>query len=287
MSIDDTLELDAIIKKWDNPDGVITDSDNQFNMSGFYTGTGVLDPQNAGKHTIKVNGQELTVEVLDPSNILQSAVAQFDAQSSFEDSGGTSTATFPDLVSGNDISGDSVTIESNGINSHLGLHYNRQQQGSSNIVVSTPFTTITVFKNNETGDTGGDEDTAYGDGSAPVEYNLDKSGTWAATATGGSNAHINSNLEPVGPRIVTVVWDHTSQVRHRILSFNSTGSTVEFEGTGDIIDDISTSGWALGGSYNEDSGDSDITVGEHIIYNTSLSKDEYQSEESRLAQKWG
>lgn len=55
---------------------MITDSDNQFNMSGFYTGTGVLDPQ-----------------------------------SSFTDSGKTSTATYPDLVSGNDISGDSATIE--------------------------------------------------------------------------------------------------------------------------------------------------------------------------------
>lgn len=78
MSLDDTLELDAIIEKWSNPDSIITDSDSKFNMSGFYTGTGVLDPKESGTHKIVVNGQELTVKVTDPNTIPNTLVDDFE-----------------------------------------------------------------------------------------------------------------------------------------------------------------------------------------------------------------
>lgn len=35
MSLDDTLELDAVIKEWSDPRGIVVDSDDQFSMSGF------------------------------------------------------------------------------------------------------------------------------------------------------------------------------------------------------------------------------------------------------------
>jgi len=74
MSLDDTLELDAVIKEWNDPNNIVEDSNDKFNMSGFYTGTRVLDPQESGTHTIKVNGQELTVKVTDTSTIPDSGV---------------------------------------------------------------------------------------------------------------------------------------------------------------------------------------------------------------------
>lgn len=88
MSLDDTLELDAVIEEWSNPDSVITDSENKFDMSGFHTSTGVLDPQEPGTHNIKVNGQELTVEVIDNSKIPESIIHQYQ----FEDNSDGSVA---------------------------------------------------------------------------------------------------------------------------------------------------------------------------------------------------
>jgi hypothetical protein len=285
MNLDDTLELDAIIKDSTEVTSVINakngNESTDFNLEGFQTHTGVFDPINSGTYNLDVNGQELTIKVTDTDSTLSSTIARYDAQESFSGNGGTNTSTIPDLVSGYDLTGDSVKIESNGINSYPGIHYDRQQQGSSSIPISTPFTTITVFKNNETGDTGGDEDTAYGQ--KKTQYNLDKGGTWAAT---GTNGHVNSGLEPVESKIVTVVWD-SNEVRHRILSFDNNGNTsLDFSGSKDIINSYNRSGWSLGGGYSEDSGDSNITVGEHIIYDEKLSNTAYENEEDRLGQKW-
>lgn len=280
MNADETLELDYLVEQVsDDAIGVASEPDNvSTSIDYISTRTGVFNPPDTGTYQLNINGQTIKIEVID---IPDSAIAQFDAQSSFEGEGGSSTSTFPDLISGNDLTGDSVSIVSNGINSYPALDYNRQQQESDSVPVSTPFTTITVFRNDDTGDTGGDEDTAYGHYLAP-EYNLDKGGTWAVTGTDGE---INSGLEPTGVRIVTVVWDSNS-TRHRVLSFDSDGNlSLEFEDAANILSSLDTSGWALGGDY-DGSGDSDITVGEQVIYNTSLSSDTYQSEESRLAKKW-
>jgi hypothetical protein len=57
IGLNDTLELDAIIKKWDDPNNIVSVSDKEsLNLSGFKTNTRVIDPQDPGNYTITVNG---------------------------------------------------------------------------------------------------------------------------------------------------------------------------------------------------------------------------------------
>lgn len=71
MSIEDTVELDAIIKESTQVDSVISiDRDNtNYNLNGFQTHTGVFDPKDTGEFNITVNGQQLTVKVIDTNTI--------------------------------------------------------------------------------------------------------------------------------------------------------------------------------------------------------------------------
>lgn len=85
MSLDDTLELDAIIQEWDaESNGVIgnimyEDSDSTVhNSTGIQTNTYIFDPQESGTYTIPVNGQELTVNVKDSSIIPDGVVDNFE-----------------------------------------------------------------------------------------------------------------------------------------------------------------------------------------------------------------
>lgn len=93
MSLEDTLELDAVIKEWDNPNSIITDSESKFEMSGFHTSTGVLDPKESGTHKIVVNGQELTVKVNEQNTIPDSATNHWDMKNSNND-----TAIAKDII---------------------------------------------------------------------------------------------------------------------------------------------------------------------------------------------
>jgi hypothetical protein len=80
MNVDDTLELDAIIQKWDaksnNTINVTEGSD--YKLSGFQTHTGVFDPQSSGDYTIKVNGQELSIKVNESNAIPDSEIDRFE-----------------------------------------------------------------------------------------------------------------------------------------------------------------------------------------------------------------
>lgn len=74
MRLDDTLELDTIIKEDSsavNPIGTVTKiSDNStYNnvFDGFQTKTAVFNPPESGEFKIPVNGQELIVKVRDPA----------------------------------------------------------------------------------------------------------------------------------------------------------------------------------------------------------------------------
>ena len=90
MSLNDTLEIDAIIKKWDDPNNIVSVSDKEsLNLSGFQTNTRVIDPQDPGNYTITVNGQDLDLKVTDPSNIPNKVVDNFEDGNITEYSGNT------------------------------------------------------------------------------------------------------------------------------------------------------------------------------------------------------
>lgn len=79
MSLDDTLELDAIIKEWNDPNNIVKVSDkDSLNLSGFQTSTRVIDPQEPGEYTITINGQDITVEVTNPINRPSTVVDVFE-----------------------------------------------------------------------------------------------------------------------------------------------------------------------------------------------------------------
>lgn len=99
MSINDVLELDAIIKEWNDPNNIVSDDDGSFNISGFQTNTSVLEPQQSGTHNITINGQTLTVKVIESSTIPDGAVHRFkfdEGSGTAYDSIGEKTIDVPD-----------------------------------------------------------------------------------------------------------------------------------------------------------------------------------------------
>lgn len=61
MSVDDTLELDAVIKEQNDPDNIVEQNNDKFEISGLTTHTKILNPLESGTYDISVNGQKLTV----------------------------------------------------------------------------------------------------------------------------------------------------------------------------------------------------------------------------------
>jgi hypothetical protein len=83
MSLDDTLELDTIIRESSVPLNPVTDvkyegSDSTVhNSTGLQTNTYIFEPEKSGNYTITVNGQELTIKVTDPSTIPDSGIFRY------------------------------------------------------------------------------------------------------------------------------------------------------------------------------------------------------------------
>lgn len=80
MSVDDTLEIDAIIQNWDaKSDNTINVTEGtDYNLSGFQTRTGVFNPQSSGNYTITVNSQTLSIKVNDSTNVPSNSVDTFE-----------------------------------------------------------------------------------------------------------------------------------------------------------------------------------------------------------------
>lgn len=69
MSLNDTLELDAIIQEWTNPSNIIKESkaDGSYNLNGIQTSTGIFNPEDPGQYNFDINGQTIKIKVTDPS----------------------------------------------------------------------------------------------------------------------------------------------------------------------------------------------------------------------------
>jgi hypothetical protein len=84
MSLNDTLEIDAIIQESNKPENIINITDGtegtDFDLDGIQTHTGIFNRKNSGTYNININGQELTVKVTDPSNVPDKIVDDFEDQ---------------------------------------------------------------------------------------------------------------------------------------------------------------------------------------------------------------
>lgn len=109
MSVDDTLELDTIIKKDTgavDPINVEEPSDfsegSDFNLSGIQTKTGIFDPKKSGDYKLSVNGQILNVKVIKPSTIPSSGDLELRSDArNITASDGDSISSWTDEVNSN------------------------------------------------------------------------------------------------------------------------------------------------------------------------------------------
>jgi hypothetical protein len=73
ISLDDILELDTIIEasgKASDPVKITDGTEGtDFDLEDIQTHTSIFNPTNPGTYNIEVNGQKLTIKVLDPKNI--------------------------------------------------------------------------------------------------------------------------------------------------------------------------------------------------------------------------
>lgn len=95
MGLDETLELDLAIDKWNSPNNIInTTHSKDYSLTGIQTKTGIYDPKDPGIHTIKVNGQDLKIKVRDPSKIPDSVIFDFESNdlSNFDTTSGLQTS---------------------------------------------------------------------------------------------------------------------------------------------------------------------------------------------------
>lgn len=77
MGIDDTLEMDTIIKKSSlSKDPIQVKTSKKYNLYGFQTHTGVFDPQESGDHKLVVNGQSILINVIDNREIPDSIASR-------------------------------------------------------------------------------------------------------------------------------------------------------------------------------------------------------------------
>lgn len=110
MSTGDTLELDTIIEESSSSDILnITDGTEgqDFNLSGIDTHTDIFDPIKSGTYNIDVNGQTLTVEVIDTNIISSSGISQ---EEDGELSEYTGNSSYYKTVSSPTISGSDYAI---------------------------------------------------------------------------------------------------------------------------------------------------------------------------------
>lgn len=67
IRLDDKIELDTIVKESNEAFKSVSGVDSSFEKSSIQTHTGILNPTQPGEYTITINGQQLSIKVLDPS----------------------------------------------------------------------------------------------------------------------------------------------------------------------------------------------------------------------------
>lgn len=140
MNVDDVLELDTIIKDSNIASDPIENIKHQgsdstsHNLSTIETHTSIFDPKDSGEYTIKINGQDLFINVLDSTDsvVLDYIASKFDGSTTnWSSSSNTYSLDFP-------ISSPSKTTFSNGdfaVNNDngLGLFYPPDSLNNSNL----------------------------------------------------------------------------------------------------------------------------------------------------------
>lgn len=132
MSLDDTLELDTIIKESSASDALtVTDGTERtdFNLNGIDTHTDIFSPVKSGTYNLDINGQKLTVKVTDPDTIPESGIERYTF-----DSADTSGSTVVGIWNGNNGILKNVTTGVSGVANTYGSREAYSFNGSSSEV---------------------------------------------------------------------------------------------------------------------------------------------------------
>lgn len=79
MSLNDTLELDAIIEKTTRASSVVSVKIGEsYDLDGFSTHTAVFNPKESGDYKLNVNGQILEIKVINPDSIPTTIIDNFE-----------------------------------------------------------------------------------------------------------------------------------------------------------------------------------------------------------------
>lgn len=275
MSTDDTLELDAIISDWSNPDTVVDLNGSDFNMSGFQTSTAVLDPQSPGKYTIKVNGQELTINVSDASTIPdENLVHQYDA-TALSGSDGDSISTWGDQEGEDDLTQTTTDAQPTLKTGQIGGNQVLRFDGSDDLLdvdwsdLSQP---IIIFIVSEllTESVGHLFDSFSGDS---ITFNI--SGN-----DGDYDFYAGSVLNVGTPDLNAHLWTFTA---------DGASSSVRQDKSAVVSGDAGAHGLngLTVGAQKDATTHQNVDVGEILVYTANLSDSSRNDVESYLDNKWG
>jgi len=276
ISLDETLELDTIIKESSiaqNPINNITYSGSNskdYNMKGIETHTSVFDPQQSGTYTIDINGQELSVEVTDTSTIPDSVVHQYNAKQLTGYTDGDSVGTRSDQSGSVDVTGNGG-YRANSLNGYPTVDYdglNDRHSVSANSI-STKYVVFAVISPDFSSSTSNDY--AVWSSNAPVF--VWRSGVSSWTLYGGNTDIYGSST--VEDAVMTAVVNGSNS----IIRENGTETASGNAGSSDF-GDVQI---GFNNRKNERNFDGDIPFIE--IHNGNVSNG-LQTREQKIADMW-
>lgn len=132
MNVDDTLEIDTIIKNSSDATknmGITSNNNSNYNINGIQTHTGIFDPEEADVYTINVNGKKLKINVVGGIPQPDSGLARW----TFDYKDTTDTQA-KDVWNSNDGTIDNVTTGSMGSNQNYNTNESYSFDGSSSVI---------------------------------------------------------------------------------------------------------------------------------------------------------
>lgn len=130
MGVNETLEIDAIIQKWNPSTNIITVNPNNnssdYDNTGIKTHTNIFNPKDADVYTLNINDQELKVKVTDTNNTPSSGVFRWSCENE-----NNNTTIVKDVWNDNNGNVGSATYNSTG-----GVNNNGSYEGNCDINVT-------------------------------------------------------------------------------------------------------------------------------------------------------
>lgn len=208
MSVDDTVEIDTIIKESSIASDIIdvnkpTDfsEGKEFNLKGFQTHTGVFDPVVSGDYELNINGQVLSIKVTKPgiSGLVHRIKFDEGTGTVATDSAGNKDVTLP-----NDNWTSNSNFESNTAPLFSGSYANWKPRNK------TPISIVCRVRVDSGGPISNFYNTVWSYNLEPRVYYSNSEGLWGFQTSNGNRATVSESLSGGEIRILSARLDSTS-----------------------------------------------------------------------------